>query len=295
MARTTATMALAIFGVAAPPVAAAVIVNPSRPLTREVRVRLIQTAETDGSPAARALGDASRRDAIETQVGRIYAQAGIDVLIEPTIVRFNDTESYNGFSGTGRRPTGDVLTIFGRAASVLSPDPLTINVALVGHVPGFFPLRVGETSGASLQRLNGVTLGIGSSTRVDSVAGVLAHEIAHNLGLTHTANGTANLMSPGGTTDQMTFNQVTTILGSPFVRPLSPLTGDFSGDSVVNAADYSILRDNRGQPGFEGAYEAWKAAYGTTRASSAAPTPEPATLALVVAMCFAVSPRYRAR
>jgi len=39
----------------------------------------------------------------------------------------------------------------------------------------------------------------------------MAHEIGHNLGLPHVANGGPNLMSPSGNTDQLTADQFSTI------------------------------------------------------------------------------------
>ncbi|TWT37907.1 hypothetical protein KOR34_28730 [Posidoniimonas corsicana] len=76
------------------------------------------------------------------------------------------------------------------------------------------------------------------------------------------------------------------------------LPGDYNGDSVVNAADYTVWRDNLGAADesalyFNGDgggvtasdYDFWKANYGSTASVSAAdPTPEPGAAVLVAAV-----------
>jgi hypothetical protein len=57
------------------------------------------------------------------------------------------------------------------------------------------------------------------------------------------------------------------------------LTGDFNGDSVVDAADYTVWRDVGGSPS---AYAEWEARYGETAASGAS-VPEPTAFALGLA------------
>src|SRR5688572_3777949 len=91
---------------------AEIIVNPPQPLTRRVTVQLIQTALDNGSSSATVFGNSSQRADIEASIDSIWAQAGIDIAILPTINRYNDTFAYQGNAGGGTRPGGDLSTIF---------------------------------------------------------------------------------------------------------------------------------------------------------------------------------------
>jgi hypothetical protein len=91
------------------------------------------------------------------------------------------------------------------------------------------------------------------------------------------------------------------------VRLLSnlPLAGDFNGDDVVNAADYTVWRDTLGKESapYEGAdgngdgvvtaadYAVWKASFGTSRGASrdAQAVPEPTALALWIVVSTTVA------
>ncbi|TWU00540.1 hypothetical protein Pla108_14920 [Botrimarina colliarenosi] len=76
-----------------------------------------------------------------------------------------------------------------------------------------------------------------------------------------------------------------------------PLDGDYNGDGVVNAADYTVWRDNEGSTTETAAdgdgngtvgpedYDLWAANYGATTMSVA--VPEPAGAAIVAACCLA--------
>jgi hypothetical protein len=79
----------------------------------------------------------------------------------------------------------------------------------------------------------------------DVIAGVMAHEIGHNLGLTHTPAGSANLMAPKGTSEQMSPQQISLALNSRFVQDLA-LPGDLNGDGIVNGADVTRWRNAYG-------------------------------------------------
>lgn len=61
---------------------------------------------------------------------------------------------------------------------------------------------------------------------------------------------------------------------------LTPLDGDFNGDGVVDAADYTVWRDNESGQFGPGDYATWSQNYGAT-ASPAAVVPEPGSLLLV--------------
>ncbi|QDT69670.1 hypothetical protein MalM25_26090 [Planctomycetes bacterium MalM25] len=72
---------------------------------------------------------------------------------------------------------------------------------------------------------------------------------------------------------------------------LTPLEGDFNGDGEVNAADYTVWRDNESGGFTPGDYDTWRLNYGAT-ASSTVAVPEPGALLLTV-LAFAASSLWR--
>jgi hypothetical protein len=77
------------------------------------------------------------------------------------------------------------------------------------------------------------------------------------------------------------------------------LDGDFNGDDVVDAADYSVWRDGLGDEYSEADYELWKNNFGLTAGaaaeSSAVAVPEPASLLPFISslLLFCFGPRSR--
>jgi hypothetical protein len=226
------------------------------------------------------------------------------------VVSYNDTFAYQGTSGSGTRPTGDLSTIRANAqreGDILNADSSVLNMFMVNVVPGFQPL--GESSAAGLARIaaNGIAAYVGDSLLTfangrDVAASVMAHEIGHNLGLNHTATGGDNLMSPQGTSERLTPTQISTVFSATNFVKLLPvvLVGDYNADGFVDAADYPVWRNQVGQTGpslaadgnYDGRVDAddyaiWKsnfgkssgAASGAVDASTA--VPEPAVWILV--------------
>ncbi len=236
---------------------AALIVDPPQPLTRQVTVQLIQTALDNGTLPATVFGDANQTADIEAGIDTIWAQAGINIKFLPTITRYNNTFAYQGTAGSGTRPQGDLNTIVAnaRAAGVLNPNPLVLNLIFVGVVPLFTPLNANTSAGLSFIAANGSADYVGATLLTfdsghDVISSVMAHELGHNLGLNHTANGIANLMSPSGTSQQLNSTQIATARASTFAQAFTPLlAGDYNGNGVVDAADYVMWRNSLNQSG----------------------------------------------
>ncbi|MEX2316275.1 MAG: hypothetical protein WD669_03925 [Pirellulales bacterium] len=263
-------------------------VNDPRSITHRVTVQMIQTAMSDGSSPATVFGSASQRASIEAGVDTIWAQAGIDVYFLPTINRWNNTFAYQGnaadFDEQGRRPSGNLGSILstGDAAGVTNPTASVINEFFVKIVPGFALLGNNSAAGIANIGRDGTAQYVGSGLLTfqsgrDVIASVVGHEIGHVLGLGHVGNGLPNLMSPQGTTEQLTSDQISSVFNTSFTQLLPPpLEGDYNGDRVVNAADYTIWRntlgsrDNLAADGNHnlvvdmGDFNVWKANFGDT-------------------------------
>ncbi len=243
--------ALAILIVCAWPISAqaTLIVNPPRPITHKVDVQLIQTLLTDGSQSATVFGSATERASIEAGIDMIWAQAGIDINFLPSITTYANTFAYQGIMPPDQeRPIDDLSMIASNAriAGKTNPDSRVINMFFVEISPGFKLLSPNYVAGVGYIGSNGIAAFIGSSklstqSGHDVIAGVIAHEIGHNLGLDHTTSKIANLMSPGGTSDQISQQQINDVfqIGTFFLQEVAPL-GDFTGDGIVNGADLNL-------------------------------------------------------
>jgi hypothetical protein len=312
---------------------AALDVNAARPITHRVTVQMIQTALTDGSSAATVFGNATQRASIEASVDTIWAQAGIDVLFLPTVNRWNNTFAYQGNGGSrGSNELGTIVTS-GDAAGVTNSTSSVINQFFVNIVPGFSFTSENTANGIANLGRDGTAQFVGDGLLTfaggrEVIAGVVAHEIGHVLGLKHTADAQPNLMSPRGTTEQLSDAQIQAIFqtslrndsvasipngGTGFPRPFSPtptLPGDYNGNGQVDAADYTVWRNTLGSrtslsadgdgDGLidQGDYVVWKNGYGNRTGSGSftgSAIPEPASLVLFLAGLIAVRWRPRRR
>jgi hypothetical protein len=209
---------------------AQLIVNSPLPISEQVNVRIIVVANNDGSNPAPLFGTATQQASIFAKVDTIWAQAGIDVNFTFSSSNYLSTFALTGTAGSNNpRPTGDLNTIVSNAAAaggILDPNPNTINLFMVRIVPGFSQTSNNTSNGLAFVGGNGIAFWAGPnlpgfSGGEDVIASVLAHEIGHNLGLSHISE-TENLMQSSGDGERLNSAQISTALASRFSVAVVP-------------------------------------------------------------------------
>ena len=190
-------------------------------VTRRVFVQPIVVSNDDGSNTATFFGDAAEEFDIVRQIDEIYLQAGIDV--EWLTTRTTNSTFFNFGSDLGTRPQSDLNAVVaqGDNIGVGNSDPLVLDLYFVNRVPGFQVLTANSANGLAFVDGSGITMHTGENLLEFAngrslVARVAAHEIAHNLGLSH-VNDDSNLLDDG---TELYDSQIAIARASQFSQPM---------------------------------------------------------------------------
>lgn len=217
---------------------AGLIVNNPQPITQWVTMQPIVVSDNDGLNTATYFGNALQQSTIFSLVDQIWAQASIDVEWLPQNSYSSTFANIGSATTTVARPTADLSTIItaGDAAGVGNADPLIIDIYFLQAAAGFSVLSLNSVAGLAFVGGNGITayLGsnlLGSDSGLEAIAGVIAHEIGHNLGLPHITEAENLMMSGDSDGARLNASQVTTALNSslstthPVPEPAATVVG----------------------------------------------------------------------
>jgi hypothetical protein len=215
-----------------------------RVIREVVTVQPIIAANDDGSNQAEYFGNGEQQAEIFDQIDRIYAAAQVDIqFLPPRYVN-------NTFINIGDEPEGvtrgfdeEEIVVLGDELGVGNRDRLVLDVYFVQRVPGS---EIGVLGIVAAIGGNGAVVESGEDLNTEqgrrNIATTTAHEIGHNLGLTH-ADGndlTNNLMFPfagAGTADELTNDFVQPPLMIPELNFFAPGGGQLD---VIIASPFSV-------------------------------------------------------
>ena len=212
--------------------------------TRRVTVQPIVVANSNGSNRAEFFGNAEQALDIQLRVDNIFAAAGIDIDWRNSST-FNNTTANNGGSGSNTLNRLESITTAGDAARAGSASASVIDMYFVNQTPvGESPSDL-SANGFAFIDSSGIAFRTGSTLVTtsdfrDLVAQVAAHEIAHNLGLAHTATS-SNLMFISesgllGNGTNISSTQINSIRNSGFAQTLGAAGAVSAQDPATGAA-----------------------------------------------------------
>ncbi len=162
--------------------------------------------------------------------------ANVDIEFLPAR-RVNDTFFNVGNNPNGERPGSDLDRIVssGDQNGLGSSNPNVIDLYFVEQVPAFRDLGDGTANGLAFIGASGIAMHVGddlvsSAGGRATIAEVTAHEIGHNLGLSH-VNTSNNLLVSSGSGTNLNNSQINTILGSRFSQPVSGTAVELNSSS----------------------------------------------------------------
>ena len=208
----------------------------------ELVVRPIVVSNNNGSNTATFFGNAATQLELENLIDDIFAQANVDVVWENT-VSYRNTFANIGNSGT--RPTTDLNRIVdeGDDDGVGSSNPNVVDAYFVQRAPGFGTVSDNTANGLAFVNASGTTIHVGDNllnfqNGLEVIAGVVAHELGHNLGLNH-VQAPSNLLNsgqlPSNGNNFITSNQISTIQNSRFTNPIGGAAGSATLVPEANA------------------------------------------------------------
>ena len=213
--------------------------------TRSITVRPIVVANNNGTNRATHFGNADQQLEVRLLIDEIYATAGIDIIWEATR---NWNNSAANVTGAGNVVTQlQNITETGDAANIGSSDPSVIDMYFVSQAPGNASVAALGANGFAFTDFSGIAFRVGETliTTADfrqSLAIIAAHEIGHNLGLSHVSTAN-NLMNISPTAGNLNSVQIGTVEGSQFASPTSALTLAGSSEALLEEAVSSSNND----------------------------------------------------
>lgn len=202
---------------------AALDVLPPQTIQSVVEIQPIIVEKTTGE-VAEFLGSSAAEAYIKGQIDAAWAQVGIDIEWLAPVSYVNDF-AYDGSPGdysSSTRPKDSHLNQILNSAGTppKSANASVVNLFFIEIVPGFPQLTDWSANGIARIDSNGSTIHVGRNLvgipgwedGMDVVAAVIAHEIGHCLGLSHTSS-LDNLLyqNDSRTSDYLTTGQQTTI------------------------------------------------------------------------------------
>jgi Ca2+-binding RTX toxin-like protein len=198
--------------------------TPEISSVQQAFVRPIVVSNNNGSNTATFFGDAATEVEIKERVDDIFAQAKVDIVWQAD-VSYNNTFANQGTATT--RPRSDLNTIVdnGDAAGVGSSNSNVMDAYFVQRAAGFGTVGDNSANGLAFVGASGTTIHVGDNLLtfddgLNVIARVVAHELAHNLGLDH-VSASANLMDISGSDgENLTTAQISTILNSSITQTI---------------------------------------------------------------------------